>query len=135
MAERFPIFLIEDGLAEDDWDGWSELTARLGDRLQLVSDDILVTNPAIITEAIARGVGNAALIKLDQIGTVTETLAAIGCPGDVPGHFRDEISHFFDIYKVLEPGQGTDVPGWPGRQAAEEVIAASVAVQRGARAP
>ncbi len=77
MVDRFPIWSIEDGLAEDDWDGWAALTARLGDRVQLVGDDIFVTNPGIITEAIGRGIGNAALIKLNQIGTVTETLDAM----------------------------------------------------------
>ena len=77
IAARFPVWLIEDGLAEDDWDGWAELTARLGGRIQLVGDDIFVTDPAIIAEAISRGVGNAALIKVNQIGTVTETLEAI----------------------------------------------------------
>jgi len=76
IAADFPVWLIEDGLAEVDWDGWERLTARLGDRLELVGDDIFVTNPAIITEAIARKVGNAALIKVNQIGTVTETLEA-----------------------------------------------------------
>jgi len=77
ITQRFPVWLIEDGLGEDDWDGWAELTARLGERIQLVGDDIFVTNPAIIAEAIGRGVGNAALIKVNQIGTVTETLEAI----------------------------------------------------------
>ena len=65
---------IEDGLAESDWDGWAGFNERLGDRVQLVGDDILVTNPAIVAEAIDRKVANAALIKLNQIGTVTETL-------------------------------------------------------------
>jgi enolase len=77
ITEQFPVWLIEDGLAEDDWDGWESLTARLGDRIQLVGDDIFVTNPVIITDAISRGVGNAALIKVNQIGTVTETLEAM----------------------------------------------------------
>jgi len=77
MAERYPIWLLEDGLAESDWDGWQRLTARLGDKLELVGDDILCTNPAIITEAIRREVGNAALIKVNQVGTVTETLEAV----------------------------------------------------------
>ncbi|MGE3445878.1 MAG: phosphopyruvate hydratase [Acidimicrobiia bacterium] len=77
MVDRFPIWSIEDGLAEGDWAGWVALTERLGDRVQLVGDDIFVTNPAIITEAIARRVGNAALIKVNQIGTVTETLEAM----------------------------------------------------------
>ncbi len=77
IVERFPVWLIEDGLAEDDWDGWAAMTERLGDRVQLVGDDIFVTNPAIIADGIRRGVGNAALIKVNQIGTVTETLEAI----------------------------------------------------------
>jgi len=77
ITERFPVWLIEDGLAEDDWDGWAALTARLGERVQLVGDDIFVTNPAIIADAINRGIGNAALIKVNQIGTVTETLEAM----------------------------------------------------------
>ena len=77
ITQRFPVWLIEDGLAEDDWDGWEALTERLGRKIQLVGDDIFVTNPAIIREAISRGVGNAALIKVNQIGTVTETLEAM----------------------------------------------------------
>ena len=74
ITTRFPVYSIEDGLAEDDWDGWARLNERLGERVQLVGDDILVTNPAIVTAAIARHVANAALIKVNQIGTVTETL-------------------------------------------------------------
>ncbi|HVY47340.1 MAG TPA: phosphopyruvate hydratase [Minicystis sp.] len=77
LIRAYPIASIEDGLAESDWDGWAAMTARLGDRLQLVGDDIFVTNPAIVRRAIAQKVGNAVLIKLNQIGTVTETLAAI----------------------------------------------------------
>jgi enolase len=77
LTTKYPIWLIEDGLAEDDWDGWVKLTERLGDRIELVGDDIFVTNPAIIREGIARKVGNAALIKLNQIGSVSETLEAI----------------------------------------------------------
>ena len=77
MVEAFPIWSLEDGLAESDWDGWVRLTARLGERLQLVGDDNLVTNPGIIGEAIERWAGNAALIKLNQVGSVTETLEAM----------------------------------------------------------
>jgi enolase len=77
IAANFPVGSLEDGLAEGDWDGWKQLTSRLGDTLQLVGDDLLVTNPAIITEAIAAGAANAALIKLNQIGSVTETLEAM----------------------------------------------------------
>ena len=77
LIGRYPIWSIEDGLDEGDDDGWKLLTTRLGDRIQLVGDDNFVTNPAIITDAIAGGIANAALIKLNQVGTVTETLAAM----------------------------------------------------------
>jgi len=76
-VERYPIVSIEDGLAESDWDGWVELTRALGERAQLVGDDLFVTNPAILREGIAKGAGNAILIKVNQIGTLTETLEAI----------------------------------------------------------
>jgi len=77
IVDRFPVWLIEDGLAESDWEGWEHLTARLGHRIELVGDDVFCTNPVIISEAIARRVANAALIKVNQIGTVTETLDAV----------------------------------------------------------
>jgi enolase len=73
----YPIITIEDGLAEDDWQGWAELTRRLGERVQLVGDDIFVTNTERLERGIREGVGNSILIKLNQIGTLTETLAAI----------------------------------------------------------
>ncbi len=76
-TRQFPIVSIEDGLAEADWAGWKRLTEALGKTLQLVGDDIFVTNPAILEEGIAKGVANAILIKLNQIGTVSETLAAV----------------------------------------------------------
>jgi enolase len=77
IVADFPVWSLEDGLAEGDWDGWVALTARLAATTQVMGDDIFVTNPAIITEAISRKVGNSALIKLNQIGTVTETLEAM----------------------------------------------------------
>jgi enolase len=77
MIESFPVWSLEDGLAESDWDGYIRLTERIGERIQLVGDDFLVTNPAIIASAIERKAGNAALIKVNQIGTVTETLEAM----------------------------------------------------------
>ena len=77
LCKRYPIVSIEDGLAENDWDGFAEMTKRLGDRLQIVGDDIFVTNPKILAKAIERGVANAVLVKLNQIGTVTETLQTI----------------------------------------------------------
>ncbi len=76
-AGRYPLVSLEDGLAEDDWDGWSLLTRRLGSRLELVGDDIFVTNPDRLGQGIARGVGTAVLIKPNQIGTLTETLGVV----------------------------------------------------------
>jgi enolase len=77
LVDRYPIATIEDGMAEDDWDGWALLTKRLGGRVQLVGDDLFVTNTRILGEGVARGIANAILIKPNQIGTLTETLAAI----------------------------------------------------------
>jgi len=76
-VDRYPIISIEDGLAEGDWDGWALLTQKLGKRVQLVGDDLFVTNTAILKEGIERGIANSILIKLNQIGTLTETLDAI----------------------------------------------------------
>jgi len=76
-ADAYPIVSIEDGCDEGDWDGWRELTARLGRRVQLVGDDLFVTNPAILRQGIDAGVGNALLVKPNQIGTVSETLDAV----------------------------------------------------------
>jgi enolase len=76
-CRQYPIISIEDGVAEGDWDGWKALTRALGDRVQLVGDDVFVTNPEILQRGIAQGVGNALLVKLNQIGTVSETLDAI----------------------------------------------------------
>ena len=77
LLDRYPIVSIEDGLAEDEWDGWADLTARLGRRTQLVGDDLLVTNVERIERAVSAGIANSVLIKLNQIGTVSETLDAI----------------------------------------------------------
>jgi enolase len=76
-ADEYPIASIEDGLAENDWAGWTELTARIGDRVQLIGDDIFVTNTEFLTRGIAERAGNAILIKVNQIGTLTETFEAI----------------------------------------------------------
>jgi len=76
-VDRYPIISIEDGMAEDDWDGWKLITDRLGDKIQLVGDDLFVTNVARLEEGIDRGVANSILIKVNQIGTLTETLHAI----------------------------------------------------------
>jgi enolase len=77
LVDQFPIVSIEDGVAEDDWDGWHGLTERLGDRLQLVGDDLFVTNPERLRRGIDEGVANAILVKVNQIGTLTETLETI----------------------------------------------------------
>ena len=76
-ARQYPIITIEDGMAEDDWDGWELLTRRLGERVQLVGDDLFVTNPKIFREGIDKRIGNSILIKVNQIGTLSETLEAI----------------------------------------------------------
>jgi enolase len=77
LVNNYPIISIEDGMAENDWEGWKKMTDRLGKRIQIVGDDIFVTNPRIIKEGIAQGIANSILIKLNQIGTLTETLDAI----------------------------------------------------------
>ncbi len=78
MVADYPVVSIEDGLAEGDWDGWKLMTERLGDKIQIVGDDLFVTNAKILQEGISRGVANSILIKLNQIGTVSETLETIG---------------------------------------------------------
>jgi enolase len=77
LVRRYPIVSIEDGMAEDDWQGWAELTRILGGKVQLVGDDIFVTNPARLNDGIAKGVANAVLVKVNQIGTLTETLETV----------------------------------------------------------
>ena len=91
LAGKFPIVSIEDGMAEGDWDGWKHLTDVLGSKVQLVGDDLFVTNPAILAEGIARGIGNAILIKVNQIGTLTETLEAMRMAADAG--YRSVVSH------------------------------------------
>jgi enolase len=90
-VSQYPIISIEDGLAEGDWDGWKTLTKALGDRVQLVGDDVFVTNPEILKRGIAEHIGNALLVKLNQIGTVTETLDAVAMADDAG--YRSVISH------------------------------------------
>jgi len=76
-CKKYPILSIEDGLAEDDWDGWKKLTTKLGNKIQLVGDDLFVTNEARLAEGIQKGVANSILIKVNQIGTLTETINAV----------------------------------------------------------
>jgi enolase len=77
LCGRYPIVSIEDGMAEDDWDGWAEITYALGKKVQLVGDDLFVTNAARLKEGIEKGVANAILIKVNQIGTLSETLETV----------------------------------------------------------
>jgi enolase len=91
LCARYPIVLLEDGMAEDDWDGWKTLTERLGSGLQLVGDDVFVTNPAILRRGIDAGIANAILIKLNQIGTLTETLQTIALAHEAG--YRAVVSH------------------------------------------
>jgi enolase len=90
-VRQYPIISIEDGLAEGDWDGWKKLTKALGNRVQLVGDDVFVTNPEILKRGIAEGVGNAVLVKLNQIGTLSETLDAVAMARDAG--YASVISH------------------------------------------
>jgi enolase len=88
---QYPIVSLEDGLAEGDWEGWQALTKALGRRVQVVGDDVFVTNPEILRRGIADGVANAILVKLNQIGTVSETLDAVAMARDAG--YRSVISH------------------------------------------
>ena len=91
LLESYPLVSIEDPLSEDDWDGWAALTASLGDRVQIVGDDIFVTNPERLEEGIDKGVANALLVKVNQIGTLTETLDAVALAHN--SGYRTMISH------------------------------------------
>jgi enolase len=112
LAERFPLVSIEDGLGEHDWDGWVALTRRLGERVQLVGDDLFVTNPERLAEGIRRGAANAVLVKVNQIGTLTETLEAVELAKDagwgvVISHRSGETEDTFvaDLAVAVNAGQ------------------------------
>ena len=120
INERYPVVSLEDGMAEQDWDGWRHLTERLGSRLQLVGDDIFVTNPAILREGIERGVANSILIKLNQIGTLTETLDTIELAREagyraVISHRSGETEDTFIADLVVATGVGQIKTGAPAR--------------------
>lgn len=109
--EKYPIVSIEDGLAEDDWDGWAALTEALGDRVQLVGDDLFVTNPDRLADGIERAVANAILIKLNQIGSLTETLQCIDLAksnmyGAVISHRSGETEDTFIADLAVATGAG-----------------------------
>ena len=112
LVERYPIVSIEDGLGEDDWAGWALLTKRLGSRIQLVGDDLFVTNPAIIQQGIQKSIANAVLVKVNQVGTLTETMQAIelakrAAYGTVISHRSGETEDTFvaDLAVAVNAGQ------------------------------
>ena len=119
-VRQYPIWLIEDGLAEDDWDGWRILTEELGNKIRLVGDDIFVTNPAIFRRAIEAKIANASLIKLNQIGTVSETLEAIAIGkaakyGNVISHRSGETADDFIADLAVATAVGMIKTGAPCR--------------------
>jgi enolase len=112
LLGRYPIVSIEDGLGEDDWTGWALLTRRLGSRVQLVGDDLFVTNPAIIQQSIEKSIANAVLVKVNQVGTLTETMQAIelakrAAYGTVISHRSGETEDTFvaDLAVAVNAGQ------------------------------
>ncbi len=110
-VDRYPIVSIEDGLAEDDWEGWAKLTQHLGDRIQLVGDDLFVTNIERLAKGIEEGIGNAILIKLNQIGTLTETMSAIEVAkragyGNIISHRSGETEDAFIADLAVATGVG-----------------------------
>jgi enolase len=112
LLDRYPIVSIEDGLGEDDWGGWGALTRRLGSRVQLVGDDLFVTNPAVIQQGIKNDIANAVLVKVNQVGTLTETLQAIELAkragyGTVISHRSGETEDTFvaDLAVAVNAGQ------------------------------
>ena len=110
-VDDFPVVSIEDGMAEDDWDGWSRLTSRLGARVQLVGDDLFVTNPAILAQGIRAGVANAVLVKVNQIGTLTETFETMSVARDagyatVVSHRSGETEDTFIADLAVATGAG-----------------------------
>jgi enolase len=119
-VDAYPIVTIEDGMAEGDWEGWAALTDALGDRIQLVGDDLFVTNPAILAEGIEKGIANAVLIKLNQIGSVSETLDAIALAransyGAVISHRSGETEDTFIADLAVGSGVGQIKTGAPAR--------------------
>jgi enolase len=120
ITKRYPVLFLEDGLAEGDWDGWRQLTDLIGDRVQLVGDDIFVTNPKILRQGIERGVANSVLIKLNQIGTLTETLDTIALAHDagyrcVISHRSGETEDTFIADLAVATGVGQIKTGAPAR--------------------
>ena len=144
LVDRFPIVSIEDGLAEDDWTGWVALTERLGSRVQLVGDDLFVTNPVRIRRGIDRGAANAVLIKLNQIGTLTEALDAIRMTREhrwaaVISHRSGETEDVTIAHLAVATGAGQIKTGAPARSERvckyNELLRIEEALGAGARYP
>jgi enolase len=111
-VDNYPIISIEDGMAENDWDGWKALTDKVGDRVQLVGDDLFVTNTKRLSQGIERGIGNSILVKVNQIGTLTETYEAVEMAKRagytaIISHRSGETEDTFisDLVVALETGQ------------------------------
>ena len=120
LADRYPIVSIEDGMSEDDWDGWKLLTERLGDRIQLVGDDLFVTNTERLSRGIQAGIANSILVKLNQIGTLSETLAAINMAwragySTIISHRSGETEDTFIADLAVATGAGQIKTGAPAR--------------------
>ena len=120
IVDEFPILSIEDGLSEDDWEGWSQLTERLGDRCQLVGDDIFVTNRLILRRGIDQGVANAVLVKVNQIGSLSETLQTMDMArgagyGRVVSHRSGETEDTFISHLAVATNAGQIKTGAPAR--------------------
>ena len=99
-TDKYPILSIEDGLDEDDWNGWKQLTNRLGDRVQLVGDDLFVTNVNRLSKGIGEGIANSILIKVNQIGTLTETIDAVKMAQN--SSYTSVMSHRSEKRKILQ---------------------------------
>ena len=120
LCRDYPILSIEDGMAEDDWAGWSVMTSRLGKKIQIVGDDLFVTNPEKLTRGIEEGVANAVLIKLNQIGTLSETLNVIALAkrygyGTIISHRSGETDDSFISDLAVATGAGQIKTGAPAR--------------------
>jgi enolase len=120
LVDRYPIISIEDGMAEEDWDGWVALTERLGDRVQLVGDDLFVTNSTRLEKGIELGAGNALLVKVNQIGTLSETLAAMDLASragyaSMVSHRSGETEDTFIADLAVATGAGQIKTGAPSR--------------------
>ena len=120
LVERYPIISIEDGMAEEDWDGWVALTERLGSRIQLVGDDLFVTNAQRLQKGIDLGAGNALLVKVNQIGTLSETLAAMDLASrsgyaSMVSHRSGETEDTFIADLAVATGAGQIKTGAPSR--------------------